>query len=146
MKVPGVKRFVYIPLTEERRFLVFAMDGDSGKLTLKHDLHLPAQPWQLCISPDKRFLYQQVRDDGYSGVLSFRIDHDTGGVTQTGEVELESDACCVSTDKNGAIFAGGLFVSGDGHRSPDRRGVWPTVEQQLERDKGPVLITRPQPS
>ena len=56
-----VKRFVYIPLTEEKRFLVFAMDGESGKLTLKHDIDLPAQPWQLCISPDRRFLYQQVR-------------------------------------------------------------------------------------
>ena len=41
-----VKRFVYIPLTDESRFLVFAMDGESGKLTFKHDLDLPAQPWQ----------------------------------------------------------------------------------------------------
>ena len=105
-----VKRFVYIPLTEERRFLVFAMDAESGKLTLKHDLGLPAQPWQLCISPDQRYLYQQVRDDGYSGVLSFQIIPDTGGVTQMGEVELESDACYVSTDRTGRfLFAAYLF-------------------------------------
>ena len=106
----GVRRFVYIPLTEERRFLVFAMDAESGNLTLKHDLDLPAQPWQLCISPDRRFLYQQVRDDGYSGVLSFQINPETGGVTQTGEVELESDACYVSTDRTGRfLFAAYLF-------------------------------------
>ena len=110
MKMPDVKRFVYIPLTEEKRFLVFAMDGDSGKLTLKHDTDLPAQPWQLCISPDQRHLYRQVRDDGYSGVLSFRINHDTGGVTQIGEVELEADACCVATDKTGRfLLAAYLF-------------------------------------
>ena len=51
MTSSDVKRFVYIPLTEERRFLVFAMDGESGSLTLRHDLNLLAQPWQLCISP-----------------------------------------------------------------------------------------------
>ena len=107
-----VKRLVYIPLTEERRFLVFAMDGESGKLTLKHDIDLPAQPWQLCISPDLRFLYQQVRDDGYSGVLSFRIDPETGGVTQIGEVEVESDACYVSTDKTGHFLYAGSDHSG----------------------------------
>ncbi len=42
--MPAAKRFVYIPLTEERRFLVFAMNAKSGKLTLKHDLDLPSQP------------------------------------------------------------------------------------------------------
>ena len=129
-----VKRFVYIPLTEEKRFLVFAMDGDSGKLTLKHDIDLPAQPWQLCISPDLRFLYQQVRDDGYSGVLSFRIDPSTGGVTQTGEVELESDACYVSTDKTGRfLFAAYLFPGMvTVHRiDPDGAARGPAVDRQL---------------
>ena len=129
-----VKRFVYIPLTEEKRFLVFAMDGDSGKLTLKHDLDLPAQPWQLCISPDRRFLYQQVRHDGYSGVLSFRIDHDTGGVTQIGEVELESDACYVSTDKTGRfLFAAYLFPGMVTVHRIDSDGAarGPAVDRQL---------------
>ncbi len=107
-----VNRFVFIPLTAERKFLVFAMDGETGKLTLKHDLDLPAHPWQLCISPDRRFLYQQVRDDGYSGVLSFRIDSDTGGVSQIGEVELEADACYVSTDKTGGFLFAAYLLPG----------------------------------
>ena len=129
-----VRRFVYIPLTEERRFLVFAMDGNWGKLTLKHDLDLTAQPWQLCISPDQRFLYQQVRDDGYSGVLSFRIDPNTGKVTQIGEVELESDACYVSTDKTGRfLFAAYLFPGMvTVHRiGPDGAARGPAVDRQL---------------
>ena len=128
------KRFVYIPLTEEKRFLVFAMDGESGELTLKHDIDLPAQPWQLCISPDRRFLYQQVRDDGYSGVLSFRIDPSTGGVTQIGEVVLESDACYVSTDKTGRyLFAAYLFPGMvTVHRiDPDGAARGPAVDRQL---------------
>ena len=129
-----VRRFVYIPLTEERRFLVFAMDGESGKLTLKHDLDLPAQPWQLCISPDKRFLYPQVRDKGYSGVLSFQIDNSTGSVTQIGEVELESDACYVSTDNTGRfLFAAYLFPGMVTVHRIDSDGVarGPTLDRQL---------------
>ena len=132
--MPDVNRFVYIPLTEERRFLVFAMDGDSGKLALRHDLDLPAQPWQLCISPDRRFLYQQVRDDGYSGVLTFRIDPETGGVTEIGEVELESDACYVSTDKTGRfLFAAYLFPGMVTVHSINNDGVarGPAVDRQL---------------
>ncbi|MCY4528626.1 MAG: beta-propeller fold lactonase family protein, partial [Chloroflexi bacterium] len=129
-----MKRFVYIPLTEERRFLVFAMDGESGKLTLNHDLDLPAQPWQLCISPDRRFLYQQVRDDGYSGVLTLRLDSQNGGVTQIGEVELESDACYVSTDKTGRfLFAAYLFPGMvTVHRiDPDGVARGPAVDRQM---------------
>lgn len=129
-----MKGFVYIPLTEERRFLVFAMDTESGKLTLKYDLDLPAQPWQLCISPDRRFLYQQVRDDGYSGVLTFRIDPETGDVAQIGDVELESDACYVSTDKTGRyLFAAYLFPGMVTVHRIDSEGVarGPAVERQL---------------
>ena len=85
----------------ENGFFVFAMDGESGNLSLNHVIDLPAQHWQLCISPDRRFLYQRVRDRGYSGVLTFRVDPATGGVMQVGEVELEADVCYVATDKTG---------------------------------------------
>ncbi|MDE2822104.1 MAG: beta-propeller fold lactonase family protein [Chloroflexota bacterium] len=132
--MPDVNRFVYIPLTEERRFLVFAMDAGSGKLILKHDLDLSAQPWQLCISPDRRFLYQQVRDDGYSGVLTFRIDPETSDVAQIGDVELESDACYVSTDKTGRyLFAAYLFPGMVTVHRIDSDGVarGPAVDRQL---------------
>ena len=129
-----VRRLVYIPLTEERRFLVFAMDGESGKITLRQDLDLPAQPWQLCISPDQQYLYQQVRDDSYSGVLSFRIDPETGDVAQIGEVDLESDACYVSTDKKGRfLFAAYLFPGMvTVHRiDSDGAACGPAVDRQL---------------
>ena len=131
-----VRRFVYIPLTEERRFLVFAMDGESDKLTLKHDLDLPAQPWQLCISPDKRFLYQQVRDKGYSGVLSFRIDHDTGGVTQIGEVELEADACYVATDKTGRFLLAAYLFPGMVTVHPIGAAYGPQLNNSLKEIRG----------
>ena len=131
-----VKRFVYIPLTEERRFLVFVMDSESGKLTLKHDINLPAQPWQLCISPDQRHLYQQVRDRGYSGVLTFRVDPATGGVMQVGEVELEADACYIATDKTGRVLLAAYLFPGMVTVHPIGTAYGPQLNNSLKEIRG----------
>jgi len=55
----------YVPVTDERRFLVFEMDSGTGKLSLIQEVELAAQPWQLCTDPGQRFLYQQIRDEGF---------------------------------------------------------------------------------
>jgi len=111
-KAPAMRHFVYVPITRERTFLIFAMDPGSGKLTLSRKVKLPAQPWQLCANPGQRFLYQQVRDEGFSGVMSFRIDRETGGITQIGEVALEADACCVATDNGGRFLLAAYLIPG----------------------------------
>lgn len=124
---------IYIPLTQERKFLVFRMDGVSGRLSLTQDIDLPAQPWQLCASPDGGRLYQQVRDSGYSGIMSFRTDRVTGHATQIGEVELEADACYVSTDRTGRfLLAAYLFPGMVTVHSIDENGAvrGPAVERR----------------
>lgn len=105
-------RYVYIPLTQERKFLVFDMDGASGRLSQTQEFDIPAQPWQLCASPDGGRLYQQVRDSGYSGIMSFRIDRATGHASQIGELELEADACYVSTDRTGRFLLAAYLFPG----------------------------------
>ena len=107
-----MRHYVYVPITDERRFLVFELDPESGKLSLKHETALEAQPWQLCTDPRQRYLYQQIRDEGYSGVASFRIDPGTGRVTQIGEVELEADAVYVSTDSTGRFLLAAYMLPG----------------------------------
>ena len=112
------------------------MDRVSGKLTLKHEHSLPAQPWQLCISPDQRFLYQQVRGDGYSGVFSNRIDPETGGVTQVGEVELEADARCVATDKTGRLLLAAYLFPGKVTVHPIGAAYGPQLNNSLKEIRG----------
>ena len=111
---------VYVPLVRERKFLIFRLNPETGKLSLADRIDLVAQPYQLCIDPQQRYLYQQLRDDGYSAVASFRIDPSTGGVTPIGEVELEADAYYVAYRQHRAIPAGRLSDSGDGHGTSDR--------------------------
>lgn len=104
--------YVYVPVTQDRKFLIFELFPETGVLTLRRQVDLNVQPWQLCIDPKQRYLYQQVRGDGYSGVLSFCIDSQTGDVTQIGEVELEADACYVATDRSGRFLLAAYLLSG----------------------------------
>ena len=104
--------YLYVPLIDERKFLIFGMDEASGKLRLNRQIQLSARPYQLCADPGQRFLYQQLRSESYSAVASFRIDPGSGDVTQIGEVELEADACYVVTDRGGRFLLASYLIAG----------------------------------
>ena len=103
---------LYVPLIDERKFLIFGMDAASGKLRLNRQIQLSARPYQLCADPRQQYLYQQLRSESYSGVASFRIDPASGDVTQIGEVELEADACYVVTDRTGRFLLAAYLIAG----------------------------------
>ena len=88
-----MRHIVYIPVNYDRRFLTYQMDPDSGRLELIREINTEHEPWQICADPTQRYLYQQLRDENYSGIASFRIDPATAELSQTGEVELEAAAC-----------------------------------------------------
>ncbi len=104
--------YLYVPLIEERKFLIFGMDAASGKLRLNRQIQLSARPYQLCADPGQQYLYQQLRSESYSAVASFRIDPASGDVTQIGEVELEADACYVVTDRGGRFLLAAYLIAG----------------------------------
>jgi 6-phosphogluconolactonase len=104
--------YLYVPLIDEQKFLIFGMDAASGKLRLNRQIRLSARPYQLCADPRQRYLYQQLRSESYSGVASFRIDPASGDMTQIGEVELEADACYVVTDRGGRFLLAAYLIAG----------------------------------
>ena len=104
--------YLYVPLIEERKFLIFGMDAASGRLRLNRQIQLSARPYQLCADPRQQYLYQQLRSESYSAVASFRIDPASGDVTQIGEVELEADACYVVTDRGGRFLLAAYLIAG----------------------------------
>jgi 6-phosphogluconolactonase (cycloisomerase 2 family) len=53
----------------------------------------------LAISPDRTVLY--VGHRGSADISSFRIDQDTGGLSQNGKVSLEAAPTFLSTDRTG---------------------------------------------
>jgi 6-phosphogluconolactonase len=104
--------YLYVPLIDEQKFLIFGMDAASGKLRLNRQIRLSARPYQLCADPRQQYLYQQLRSESYSAVASFRIDPASGDVTQIGEVELEADACYVVTDRSGRFLLAAYLIAG----------------------------------
>ena len=75
------------------------MDPESGKLSPKSEVAVTGGPSPLAISPDRKVLY--VGHRGSSELSSFRIDQDTGGLTQSGTVSLEAAATFLATDRKG---------------------------------------------
>ena len=107
-----MRHIVYVPVNTERRFLTFRMDPDSGKLEQIREMDTEHEPWQLCADPRQRHLYQQVRDEAYSGIVSYRIDTDSADITQTGQVQLEAAACYVNTDRTGRFIFAACLIPG----------------------------------
>jgi 6-phosphogluconolactonase (cycloisomerase 2 family) len=60
---------------------------------------VPGGPSPLAISPDRTVLY--VGHRGSADISSFRIDQDTGGLSQNGRVSLEAAPTFQSTDSTG---------------------------------------------
>ena len=113
--MPGAKptHFVYVPLIEERRILVFSLDTRTGKLTQACDVPTETQPWQVCVDPQQRFLYQQIRDgEAFSGIASYRIDQENGNLTKIGQIELDAWAVYVNTDRTGRFIFAACMVPG----------------------------------
>ena len=91
--------YMYVSLQDDDKVLVFTMDAGTGKLTPKAEVPVSGGPSALTLSPDRNALYVGCR--GTPGISSFRIDHDTGGLRQSGTVSLGVDPTFLSTDRKG---------------------------------------------
>ncbi|MGH8058654.1 MAG: beta-propeller fold lactonase family protein, partial [Candidatus Entotheonellia bacterium] len=80
--------YMYVFLQDDDKIAVFTMDAGTGKLTPKSEMPVAGGPSPLAISPDRKVLY--VGHRGSSEISSFRIDQDTGGLSQNGKVSLEA--------------------------------------------------------
>jgi 6-phosphogluconolactonase len=75
------------------------MDAGTGKLTPKGEVPVAGGPSPLTMSPDRKVLYVGHRN--VPGISSFRIDPDTGALTQNGTVSPEAAPTFLSTDRTG---------------------------------------------
>ena len=106
-----MRHLIYVPINYERRILTFEMGADTGRLDQVAETPTDHEPWQVCTDPGQRYLYQQVRDEDFSGIATYRIDPATAALEHTGLVEIEDAACYVSTDRTGRfLFAAHLLA------------------------------------
>src|SRR5918996_3544748 len=91
--------YMYVSLQDDDKILLFTMDAGTGKLTPKGEVPVAGGPSPLTMSSDRKVLYVGHRN--VPGISSFRIDPDTGALTQSGRVSPEAAPTFLSTDRTG---------------------------------------------
>ena len=91
--------YMYVSLQDDDKIAVFTMDAATGTLTPQAKVPVAGGPSPLTMSPDRQVLYVGHRT--VPGISSFRIDPNTGGLTQSGTVAPEAAPTFLSTDRTG---------------------------------------------
>ena len=101
---------MYVALQDDDKILVLTMDAGTGQLTPKSEVPVPGGPSLLAINPDRKVLYVGHRT--VPEISSYRINHDTGGLTRNGTVIPEDAAAFLSTDRKGRFLLSSHYQSG----------------------------------
>ena len=99
--------YMYVSLQDDDKILVFTMDAETGKLTPKAEVPVSGGSSLLTISADRKVLY--VGHHSIPEISSFRIDHDTGGLTRNGTVSPEAAPVFLSTDRKGRYLLSAYY-------------------------------------
>ena len=91
--------YMYVSLQDDDKIVFFTMDAGTGKLTPQGEVPVSGGPSPLTLSPDRTVLYVGHRT--VPGISSWRIDPDTGALTQNGTVTPEAAPTFLSTDRTG---------------------------------------------
>jgi 6-phosphogluconolactonase len=101
---------LYVCLQEENKIAAFAVDADTGRLTLQAEVPASGAPAVLAISPNRNVLY--VGHRVHPAISCFRIAHDTGGLTSQGTVSVEHAPTFLATDRTGKYLLTAYYQGG----------------------------------
>jgi 6-phosphogluconolactonase len=90
---------LFVCLQDEDQIAIYAMDADTGQLSLQGKAPAVGGPSVLALSPDRRTLYLGHRTR--PAISSFRIDHGTGGLTSLGTVPATHAPTFLAPDRTG---------------------------------------------
>ena len=102
--------YMYVAVVDDAKISVLTMDAGSGKLTPKAEVPVSGGPSALAISPDRNVLYAGHRN--VPEISSWRIDHNTGGLTKNGSVSPGGAAAYLSTDRKGRYLLSSYYQVG----------------------------------
>ncbi len=98
---------MYVSLQDDDKVLVFGMDAGTGKLTLKSEAPVAGAPSASAISPDRKTFYVGHRNS--QEMSSYRINPDTGGLTQIGKVSLQAGPTYLAPDRTGRYMLSAYY-------------------------------------
>jgi 6-phosphogluconolactonase len=98
---------MYVSLQDDDKILVFTMDAETGNLMPQGEVSVSGGPSALTLRLGRKVLYVGHRT--VPGISSFRIDPDTGGLTQSGAVLPEAASTFLSTDRTGRFLLSAYY-------------------------------------
>src|SRR5258706_12433014 len=101
---------LYVGLQDDDKIVVFALDGDSGKLTKRADVAAAGGPSGMAIRPDRNTLYVGCRTR--PSIPSYRIHPATGGLSPLGTPTQTDGPALLGAQPTGAIMLCALYPGG----------------------------------
>lgn len=129
-------RFLYTNCRTNSRLQAFAVNAQTGAITLVENEITAAQPSRVALSPSGRFLYASIASD--DTIRTFSIDPQTGALTQVAATPAGDRPECLSFDFTGRL----LYVTVGQGAEVEIFRVEPTTGALLREDS---LRTRASP-
>jgi 6-phosphogluconolactonase len=133
---------VYVSNAGSKEVFVLAMNRATGALELIEKTPVPGtdkpSPASLpmAISPDKHFLYAQLRSEPYP-VSAFAIDRTTGRLTHLAATPLVDQMAYINTDRTGKFLIAASYVGA-------KLAIYPINAQSIvEATATQILDTKP---
>jgi 6-phosphogluconolactonase len=101
--------YVYLAVAGDHKIAVYAQDS-AGRLTHRADTIIDGEPGALAVDPRHRFLFASIRSAGQ--LAAFRIDPQTGKLTQLNTVPAGPDPAQLCVDKAGRFLLCAYYVAG----------------------------------
>ncbi|MBC2666128.1 lactonase family protein [Novosphingobium flavum] len=95
---------VYVSQHGARQISVYRLNGTTGTLEPVQDAPAGGMVMPLAVSPDRRFLYAALRDEGSFANVAFTIDQRTGRLTRLGQVPAAESITYIATDHTGRLL------------------------------------------
>ena len=103
---------LYVPITEEQKSFIYNIDPSTGKLSIYKEQTFTSQPWQVCVDPNYKYLYQTIRNKNWGGIITFKINQQNGDIDKIGEIELKTTAVYITTDQTGKFIFCSYMIPG----------------------------------
>src|ERR1700739_2241018 len=105
-----MSEMLYVGLQDDDKIVVFALDGDSGKLTKRADVAAAGGPSVMAIGPDRNTLYVGCRTR--PSIASYRVDPATGGLSQSGTAAQADAPTFLAPDRTGRYMLCAYYQGG----------------------------------
>jgi len=101
---------LYVCMQDDEKIAGFAMDPETGELSLRAELPVAGGPSVMALSPDRQMLYVGTRTA--PAISTYRIDQLTGGLTLQGMAPTEHAPTFLAADRTGRYLLSAYYQGG----------------------------------